>query len=333
MYEYDIKMTDKCTICAFDIGIKNLSYCFLSHDKNDNKRNIKQWELIDLRTSRKKCNFSLKSGEMCQKDATMSHSTNEELFFCNKHATQYKKQLNDELSKSKTESLCNYDNCKKNGNNEFQNKIYCDTHIKKITKQFIYDNKLCKIKVVGCMKEPLYDLGNHLYIELDKRIDILTAQKIVIENQPSMTNPTMKSISILLLSYFILHKHPCVEFIAPSGKLKINETLTKNILSQCKKDSMKYKITKRLGIKYCEELLNSFENNNLWIDKLEESNKKDDLSDAFLHAYYHMFGAIGLTEKKFVDETTKIFNDEILKTKNKNKQKEEDKKKTIKVDV
>lgn len=321
------------SICAFDIGIKNLSYCILECSKEENIKKIIKWELMDLRTSRKKCNVQLKSGETCQKNATMVHNTNTELFFCKKHAIQYRRQSTTEYYITEKEYQCEYENCKKYGSNKFGNEIYCDTHVKKIMRTFESNNKLRKMKVIGCMKEPLYDLGCHMYAELDKRPDILAVDKIVIENQPSMTNPTMKSISILLLSYFILRKHNCVEFIAPSGKLKINDSLTKNILSQCKKQSTKYKITKQLGIEYCLELLKSFEMGEFWGDKLNESKKKDDLSDSFLHAYYNMFGCGDLSSIEFVDNTTKLFSNKLKIIKDKKNRLIEDKKKVVKVDV
>lgn len=318
------------SICAFDIGIKNLSYCFLTKDNEIN--NLKHWELIDLRTSRKLCNANLKSGKYCNKVATYNHYTNHDLYFCNKHGLLYKKELKINIKKIEKNSQCTYNECNKFGDNEFLSKIYCKVHIKMITKQYLIDNKLLKIKIIGCMKEPLYDLGSHLYNELDNRTYILDAQKIVIENQPSMTNPTMKSISILLLSYFIMHKHPCVEFVAPSGKLKINDELTKNILSKCKK-SIKYKITKKLGVIYCEKLLKLFQNTDEWLKKLSESKKKDDLADAFLHAYYHLYGAVGLSSKKFMDKISKQFQNEIICHTKKCKQKNDDKKKIIKLDI
>ena len=123
-----------------------------------------------------------------------------------------------------------------------------------------------------------------------------------------------------------MKKHPKVEFISPSGKLKVNDTLTKSILSKCTKKN-KYKITKELGVKYSEKLLESFADTTTWNSLISSSKKKDDLCDAFLHAYYHLFGSGGLTSKEFVDETAKYFEAKINNPKNKSGEE------TIKLDV
>lgn len=294
------------SICAFDIGIKNLSYCILSKNNNENK--IINWELIDLRDEHPTCIGKLKGGKQCSKPAKLCHQHNPTIFYCDKHCKQYDpKQITiSHCDKNKPCEFVKDDNkCTKTGNNIVDSKIYCDKHLKNITSSYEKSNKLCNMKIIGCMKEPLYDIGTNMYNALDKRPEIMNVDKIVIENQPSLTNPTMKSISILLLSYFIMKKHPKVEFIAPSGKLKINEILTKSILSKCTK-SNKYKITKELGVKYCDELLDRFSDSNNWKSLITNSKKKDDLCDSFLHAYYHMYGK-GLNSKEFIDCTSQYF--------------------------
>lgn len=316
------------SICAFDIGIKNLSYCILNKDKDTNT--IVNWELIDLRTSHPQCIGQLKGGKICGKPAKLCHKTNQTIFYCAKHAKQYKPDVCD-VTLCKKSKPCEYDvtnnsKCNKNSSNIFETKVYCNAHLKKIQLSQSKENKLCNLKITGCMKEPLYDLGMHMYEALDKRPEILEVEKIVIENQPSLTNPTMKSISVLLLSYFIMKKHQKVEFISPSGKLKVNDILTKSILSKCTKKN-KYKITKELGVKYSEKLLECFTDTTKWNLLVSNSKKKDDLCDAFLHAYYHLFGSGGLTSKDFVDKTTEYFETKINTTKKKSVEE------TIKLDV
>lgn len=331
------------SICAFDIGIKNLSFCILL--KQDTKNIIKKWELIDLRNGTLECIGKNKKNEICGKKAIFSCFSNQKIAYCKNHASQYnysepikiKKSKNTNKSKSKsknkTDLLCNCmdintsTKCNKEGCYQLDENIYCSEHYN----QYKKSHKLLKVKNISCMGEPLYDLGTHLYKKLDENGDILNVDKIVIENQPSLTNPTMKSISILLLSYFIMKKHPCVEFVSPSGKLKVNDTLTKQILLKCPSKSIKYAITKELGIKYSNILLQSYESNDKWFDILNKSKKKDDLCDAFLHAFYHMYGNGFITSKTDIDALTKYF-DEKIKTKKNNKIKNtKDKENTIKL--
>jgi hypothetical protein len=151
------------------------------------------------------------------------------------------------------------------------------------------------------MKEPLYDLGEKLYEILDATPEILGVDSVVIENQPTMKNPTMKSISMILFCYFLSKKFRNVKFISPSGKLKINEKLTKDILGKCDNKTEKYKVTKWLAIEYTNILLDQFgSGNNIWKIDLNKSKKKDDLCDAFLHAYYHLIGTQGINDNQVI---------------------------------
>jgi hypothetical protein len=102
-------------------------------------------------------------------------------------------------------------------------------------------------------------------------------------------NPTMKTIQMILYSYFLIHgvtnelsPIDTIEMINARNKLKAYKGPT----IECEiKD--KYKRTKYLGIKYCEYMI--LENENIkqeYRDLLEESKKKDDLADAYLQGIY-----------------------------------------------
>ena len=103
---------------------------------------------------------------------------------------------------------------------------------------------------------------------------------------------------MLLYGYFVMrcvidkkiNKHVEIKLISPSNKLKIDKITTEKILN---KDKIKqtggntYKLTKKLGVKYCralicksdEEILNSFK-------------KKDDLCDSFLQGFQYLFNPV-----------------------------------------
>lgn len=290
------------SICAFDIGIKNLSYCILR--KNNQKLEIVEWDLINLVSSNTMtCTYTLKNHNICGKKAAYQHPSDDKIFYCKNHSKKF--QIPEmQFTIISSENKCCL--CKKKSTSICDNKNYCDIHLNKLQKEFNKKNKLCKLKTHSCMKEPLADLCHTMYDVLDKLPNILNIDKIVIENQPAMDNPTMKSISIILFCYFIMKKHENIQFIAPSGKLKINSDLTKQILSSCDK-KRKYAVTKKLGIQYCVELLNHIDNSDRFIKILNDSKKKDDLCDAFLHAYYHFVGSTGLDAEEFVTKITKLF--------------------------
>jgi hypothetical protein len=68
-------------------------------------------------------------------------------------------------------------------------------------------------------------------MELEKRVNLLGANYVVIENQPSFKNPRMKSIAISLYDYYLIRgiidkeitksNIQQVKFMSPSNKLKI----------------------------------------------------------------------------------------------------------------
>ena len=156
---------------------------------------------------------------------------------------------------------------------------YCTNH-KLIKSKKIKPNKL----------DSLYDFGRNMYEYLDQHSLILNCDKIVIENQPSLKNPKMKSISMLLYSYFVFHKKSNINFIHPNSKLKIHEKLTKQIFDSSDKKN-KYKITKQLGIYYTKYIMDIEVNESeKWIDLLNDKKKQDDLCDSFLHGYFTIFG-------------------------------------------
>ena len=263
-----------------------------------------------------------------------------EIYFCQKHANIYTKNkimeiegLIEKITDKMKTKKCEFDECKKNCEIIFDEHKYCSKHQKKIYTDLIKSNKLITVKKISCMRESLVTLGERMYDAIDKRPEILLTDKIVIENQPTQKNPTMKSISVLLLSYFIMKHHKDIDFIAPSGKLKVNEKLTKEILTMFKKDGDKYGATKELGIKYTEKLLQTFNNNETFRKILSEEKKQDDLCDSFLHAYYHSIGtATEILDEDFFKETKEYFQIKKNNKKEKTIEKQKEKEKTIKLD-
>lgn len=312
------------TICAFDIGIKNLSYCVISQD---DKTRILEWELIDIHNPKPGCTAKNKNGKICGKNATLYSPSDESIFYCAAHSKIYDNEIINNLTSKiiyTTEPhKCTYSGhtkpCARSAICTFGTDSYCNIHESIFRNRFIRANKLKKIHKTGCMKDPIYDLGRRMYDILDTKYTILNSDKIIIENQPSLTNPTMKSISILLLSFFIARKYANIEFIAPSNKLKVNEILTNAILSKCPNKTIKYAITKELGIKYTIKILEGIDDSQALHDKLMSSRKKDDLCDAFLHAYYHINKerqnniVTGINSREFSDEIIKYFNDKLVK--------------------
>lgn len=144
------------------------------------------------------------------------------------------------------------------------------------------------VKIKSCDKDTLYDYGHNMYQLLNQQPLVLSCDNYVIENQPALKNPKMKSISMILYSYFIFNSKSTVSFIQANQKLKISHNLTKEIIRTSKN---KYKMTKDLSINICKYILNNDCNNATdYIEYFNHNNKQDDLADSFLHAYISIRG-------------------------------------------
>lgn len=149
--------------------------------------------------------------------------------------------------------------------------------------------KSWKNKTVPKIKNPVLSIGTNMIQELDKKPNFLEVDHVLIENQPALKNPTMKSVQMLVYSYFLIHgvtkidkNMSTIEMINARNKLKAY----KGVPIDCSIKN-KYKKTKYLGIQYCKNMIN--ENKNIdqkYRDQFQQSKKQDDLSDAYLQGIY-----------------------------------------------
>ena len=145
-----------------------------------------------------------------------------------------------------------------------------------------------------------------------KRKHFLNSNIVLIENQPSLKNPKMKSISSTIYDYFLIRgivdktitnsNIELVKYISPSNKLKIADEGDTVKLVKLKGDEAKtYKLTKALGIKYCLKLI---ENKQKWVDCINSYKKKDDMADSFLQGMYYVYTFILKFSVSFITITT-----------------------------
>lgn len=295
------------TILSWDVGIKNLAYCLILKKSND-EFEILDWNIINLSNDNQKCEYILRTKNQCSTNAKhlIYHKGKEQLFntingkcVCDKHKKKLMPTVEEYISNKN--DMCKILNCKNKPcykiMNIDKNYCWCIEHKKKCESFF---NKIStkNITVKKCSKQPMQELSEKLYNKLDTIKQFQEVDEILIENQPSFKNPVMKTISMLLYGYFVMrcvidkkiNKHVEIKLISPSNKLKIDKITTEKILN---KDKIKqtggntYKLTKKLGVKYCralicksdEEILNSFK-------------KKDDLCDSFLQGFQYLFNPV-----------------------------------------
>ena len=134
----------------------------------------------------------------------------------------------------------------------------------------------------------MLDQGKCIVEKLQKKEHFLDVDLVVIENQPALKNPTMKSIQMMIYSYFLINgvcspdsKITNIEMINARNKLKAYT----GPKVECEiKD--KYKRTKFLGIEYCKHMIQESNQEDQWIQLFTNSKKKDDLADAYLQGMY-----------------------------------------------
>lgn len=140
-------------------------------------------------------------------------------------------------------------------------------------------------------KNKLDDIGNILIEKLNELImeieeynknDLL---EVLIENQPSLLNPVMKSIQMIVYSYFLIRNvdgiiKNKIELVSPSRKLiYMKENNEINLIFE-----KTYKNNKKNSIDFVMNYLNKNELNKIWIDYFKIIKKKDDISDTIIQA-------------------------------------------------
>jgi hypothetical protein len=183
-----------------------------------------------------------------------------------------------------------------NCNNKNKNGKDCRAKVKYIDKNKLYycekhnkENPNIKMKIVKKKKVKDYslnDIGLKLFSQLDKNPLFLECNNIIIENQPVLKNPTMKSVQIMLYSYFLIKNTniDTILLVNASNKLKVYkgklEEEDKNKIDGIKD---KYRKNKNLAIVHCKYFIKHDIN---MYNFFMENKKKDDLADAYLMCKY-----------------------------------------------
>lgn len=233
-------------ILSFDVGIKNLAYCLIEF-KNDPSNNhvIYDWGIINI--------IDNLLDETIKCSAIKRGGGN-----CIKDATNYV------ISNNNTIGFCSNKGCQAKLNTTFTKE-----QIKKIKKQ-------------NTKSFSLFEIGISLIKNLYAIPGLLDVDEIVIENQPVLKNPTMKSIQMILYTYFLVNKCSLLSSVNNiylfSARNKLNIYDGPEI--ECTK-SNEYAKRKYLSIEYTKYFLAKIPDRLSWFN---EHKKKDDLADCYLQA-------------------------------------------------
>ena len=224
---------------GWDIGIKNLAYCIIEVDSENNEK-ILELDIINLIEEPTKyiCSQVNKNKNNCKQKALYK---NNDCFYCNKHYN-----------------------------------LLSDKE-KKLVKKIKPPKK--------CSKYSLEELGYSLFSKLDEHPIFSKCENIIIENQPVLKNPTMKSIQIMLYSYFLIKNKniKIIKLVNASNKLKVCDIkMSDENKVKLSKIKDKYKRNKLTAIIHCELMIKD----DKILQKFNLHKKKDDLADAYLMTKY-----------------------------------------------
>lgn len=129
------------------------------------------------------------------------------------------------------------------------------------------------------------ETANRLIFELRQRFDNTVFDTVLIENQPVMKNPVMKSIQMMIYTFFLMKNAKLVKLVAASNKLKVKEKPdVSEIISNIK---TKYKQNKLVAIEYAKHYLQK-PGSESWQTLFLAHKKKDDLADSFLMIVHYI---------------------------------------------
>ena len=239
---------------GWDIGIKNLAYCIIEY--KNNKEVIKELNIINLIED--------------QKNKEYEDLLNNKCCMLNKNNTNCKGKIH-------------YIN---NINNNF----YCKKHytLDNLLKSNKSVKEIKKPKKIKCKSISLETIGKTLIKKLDNNPLFLKCRYVIIENQPVLKNPTMKSIQIMLYTYFLIKnkKMEQISLVNASNKLKVyKDKLDEDTLKKINVIKDKYRKNKFTAIIHTDKFMLK-NNESEFLNYFHNHKKKDDLADAYLMCKY-----------------------------------------------
>ncbi len=296
-------------LISFDVGIKNMAYCYLSYENN--QLEIVDWGVLNLMNEEtseiETCNFQMQGkkktdpSKICGKKAKYSKGVD---CFCEKHAKKNSQFMiptkETELPYLKKQKI---DTLLKIGRGNFLLMDYEETKPKKEsivnTIHTFYQNKcfqtIAKDKQKKAGEVDLIEIGKNMKKCLNNIAGIDKITHVIIENQISPIANRMKTIQGMLAQYFIMNDDKLdIYFVSSSHKLKQfsehelqNKFVEKEIAesSYKPKNNPNYKENKKDGIYYTSIILKNNNGFQKWIDSMN-TKKKDDLADSFLQGIW-----------------------------------------------
>jgi hypothetical protein len=284
----------KWRLLSFDIGIKNMAYCFLS--VSGEHLEILDWNILNLmdtdvqavytcicpKTQPKKSKTVLENMVLCSKKAKYSYPDGSG-HLCETHAKKSANYLmpTKDISPASIKKLkvAELDAVSKKyglsgGNSKKETLEKLLEHLSQKTLKPI----LVKKKKTASETD-LITVGRNMTRLLDQ-LAHQDVTHVIVENQISTIASRMKTIQGMLAQYYIMRGIEKIEFVSSFNKLKAFTEKTAVTDDQTERE--KYKNRKADSVAICLRILRENPNLEKWIPHFEKSAKKDDLADCFL---------------------------------------------------
>jgi hypothetical protein len=293
-------------IVSLDIGIKNLAYCMGDYNEETKELFIEEWQIINLiedeLQAQQKCSHISRNRpyKPCKHFAIFKTANNQE-FYCKAHKKNYKyvEPIILKLKEINHNYICEEEDCSKKVKYLYSSldiiKKICSSHKVNLIKFFKKNHSLKKVKTIKCKDYPINKLADKIITIMDSKYQhLLNCDKVLLELQPALAAPKMKSVSNYLSMWFRLRgKHDKVNgsninevlYYRATNKLEFNKDNTDD-------NKNTYKDRKKTGIKNVNDYFDS-KNDIINKEKFNNHKKKDDLADALLQILSYI-------EKRFV---------------------------------
>ena len=276
---------------------KNADGTYFGYCANHLKRaNLSFEDYIEIKSD--KCDCCILNDnklDRCKTKAVFVNKDNHFMGYCRKHYNNYIKNI--EKEDKKKEDKKKEDKKKEDKKKDENTEKNLDTKVLDEVNRINF-LKIIKGKKVSSIN--LTQLSDALYRELDNIPELLDAHVVLLENQPVLKNPTMKSMQMFLYSYYVIKGYQNkiknvnnIQCYMASKKLDlikyVNEDVYRDIKTEIKKVKSQYSKNKKMAIRLTQNLLNTNSVNCQNIDKMfTNSKKKDDLSDSLLMTLHYL---------------------------------------------
>ena len=282
-------------VLSIDVGIKNLAICLLEHQGD--RCNIEWWNVIDIVEEQiHKCEATFKSGEPCSQRAVFLGKKDEEteVYFCGSHKSHHANVMPVFEVEEYSNEWCGQGKCKSKCQVKVNGTTMCKKHMELARKAHHKKFGLHKVRKAKCKDLDCLTLRLKIWKALEAIPVFLTVDEIVIENQPSLKNPVMKSVAESIYNYFVCRgiidqavtgsTVKDIKYVSPSNKLKVCKD-EMAVVGKIKNASMRYKKTKQMSVDYVAGLVREDPMGNA---HFSGASKKDDLADCLLQALAYL---------------------------------------------